>query len=100
MIDNALPLPDHELIENNKVRYSFGPYMKTKFCRRCRCYHDLDDIYYLWECCPNCGKEPFELVVGRFKVKTEKKGFSIFKKFQRKIIGFTPKYEDMEGKND
>ena len=93
MKDNSLPLPDNDLLDSDRVRYHYGPFRRVHFCKACRTFLMPDTLYFQEDCCPNCGNEPFDLIIGRYKIREERKGL-FFKRFEREVIGFKPKSED------
>lgn len=87
MKEDLKPLPE----DTEKIKYSYGRYMKTKICPACRWFdHQTNVPFYLnHECCPECGEEIY-VAVGRLKLKTTKFGL-IFPKSITEVIGFEPK---------
>ena len=85
---NNDPLP----ISNNKrVKYRYGKYIKVRCCAVCQEF-EIETIHSVMiDCCPNCGNEFYENIIGRHKFKLRKVWFSPFSRFETEIIGFAPK---------
>ena len=90
MIDNLLPLPDDDLCHDKDIKYSYGPYREVRYCGKCRYFLLPMTLHFENNLCPNCGSYSFNITIGRYKIKSIRKGF-VFKSWDTKIIGFLVK---------
>ena len=66
----------------------YGPYRMVWFCQKC---HYFVKPFTLHDgCCPECGeREQFKTTPGRYMFEETVKGFWIFKRTIKEIVGFS-----------